>query len=91
MSTAPVKSISGGGEVPDYAAFCPDYFRGCFFCPEFMPDRVRFCRKWNRAFNGEDAVELEVVDGEEGASLFQKKPLKEDTDRNWWTYGRSGK
>ena len=28
-----------------------------------MPDKVRFCRKWNRTFNGADVVELEVVDG----------------------------
>lgn len=89
MSTAPVKSISSGGEIPDYAAFCPAYWEGCFSCPDFLRDRVRFCRKWNLSLNG--AVELEIVDREEGASLSQKKPLKEDTGRNWWTYGRSGK
>ena len=86
-----MKSISDRGEVHDYAAFCPDYFRGCFACPDFLRGKVRFCRKRNRTFNGADVVVLEIVDREEGASLSQKKPLKEDTGRNWWTYGRSGK
>lgn len=96
MSTAPVKSISGGGEVPDYAAFCPDYFRGCFFCPEFMPDRVRFCRKWNRIFNGVDVVELELIEGEEGAADTKGASRARSgdggrEDRSWWTYGRRRK
>lgn len=91
MSTAPVKSISGGGEIPDYAAFCPAYWEGCFSCPDFLRDRVRFCRKWNRTFNRVDAVELEVVEEEEKFYPYPKKIMQKNTDRNWWTYGRSGK
>ena len=85
----PMKAVPGGGLKPDYAAFCPDCFRGCFACPDFLRDRVRFCRKWNRTFDGVDVVELEIIDGEEGFSLPAKKPLPEqDTGRGWWTYGR---
>lgn len=74
----PMKAVPGGVLKPDYAAFCPDYFRGCFACPDFLRDRVRFCRKWNRTFNGVDVVELEIIDGEEGFSLPAKKPLPEE-------------
>ena len=83
----PMKSIPGG-EVPGYAAFCPDYFQGCFSCPDFMPDKVRFCRKWNRTFNGADVVELEAVDGADASPLTEPALPEQDTGRNWWTYGR---
>ncbi len=48
-----------------------------------MPDKVRFCRKWNRTFNGGDVVELKIVDGADASPLPE-----EDRGRNWWTYGR---
>lgn len=51
-----MKEAAGDMVVPDYATFCPAYWRGCFACPEFMVDKVRFCRKWNRAFYGVDVV-----------------------------------
>ena len=43
---------------PDYAAFCPRYWQGCFECPDFMPEMIRFCRVWNRAHYGVDVVDL---------------------------------
>ena len=83
----PMKEIPGGGLKPDYAAFCPDYFRGCFACPDFLRGKVRFCRKWNRTFNGVEVVELEIIDGEEGAA--DARNLKnQDAGGGWWTYGR---
>lgn len=59
--------------LPDYAAWCADWWRGCFACPEFMPERVRFCRKWNRAVHGVDVVELSC----------QPAP-RQETGRAWW-------
>ncbi len=44
--------------VPDYAAWCGEWWRGCFACSDFLPDKVRFCRKWNRAFHGVDVVSV---------------------------------
>lgn len=84
----PMKAVPGGGLKPDYAAFCPDYFRGCFACPDFLRDRVRFCRKWNRTFNGVDVVELEIIDGADASPLPEPARPEEDTGRGWWTYGR---
>jgi len=43
--------------LPDYAAFCPGYFRQCFRCPEFLPGKTLFCARWNRTFP-DKAVEL---------------------------------
>lgn len=37
-----------GSTVPDYAAFCPDYWQGCQTCPEYRTDSVRFCGRYNR-------------------------------------------
>ena len=84
----PMKAVPGGRLKPDYAAFCPDYFRGCFACPDFLRDRVRFCRKWNRTFNGVDVVELEIIDGADASPLPEPALMEEDTGRGWWTYGR---
>lgn len=84
----PMKEIPGGGLKPDYAAFCPDYFRGCFACPDFLRGKVRFCRKWNRTFNGVDVVELEIIDGADASPLPEPALMEEDTGRGWWTYGR---
>lgn len=56
--TPPMKEGAGGVVVPDYAAWCADYFQGCFACPDFLRDKVRFCRKWNRTFHGADVVDL---------------------------------
>lgn len=53
-----MKQGAGGVVVPDYAAWCAGYFQGCFACPDFLRDKVRFCRKWNRTFHGADVVDL---------------------------------
>ena len=81
---------SHGG--PDYAAWCPRYFRSCFECPDYLPDKLRFCRAWNRAFHGADVVNVAMV-GEEGAEgkpsrLPEPTMPESDTGRGWWTYGR---
>ena len=86
LSSLPPLASHGG---PDCAAWCEGYYRGCFSCPDFMPDKVRFCRKWNRTFNGADVVELEVVDGADASPLTEPALMEEDTGRNWWTYGRA--
>lgn len=86
----PLKAIPGTGVKPDYAAFCSAWHQGCFACPDFLPDKVRFCRKWNRTFTGADVVEL-ITEGEEGAAsppLPEPALMEEDTGRGWWTYGR---
>lgn len=86
----PLKAIPGAGVKPDYAAFCSAWHQGCFACPNFLRDKVRFCRKWNRTFTGADVVEL-ITEGEEGAAsppLPEPALQKEDTGRGWWTYGR---
>lgn len=51
-----MKAGEGGYLVPDYAAWCPRWWKGCLECPDFMRDRVRFCRKWNLAFCGAEVV-----------------------------------
>ena len=38
---------AGGVSVPDYAAFCPEYWKGCFSCPDFLADSLRFCGRYN--------------------------------------------
>ena len=38
---------AGGVSVPDYAAFCPEYWKGCFSCPDFRADSLRFCGRYN--------------------------------------------
>ena len=86
----PMKEVSGGVLVPDYGTFCPDWWKGCFQCQNFLPDKVRFCRKWNRTFNGADVVEL-IIEGEKGADaspLPEPALMEEDRCRGWWTYGR---
>lgn len=91
-SLPPMKAATGGGEVPDYAAWCPRYYRGCFECPDYLPDKLRFCRAWNRSFHGMDVVTVAMV-GEEGAEgkpsrLPEPTMPESDTGRGWWTYGR---
>ena len=84
LAALPPLASHGG---PDYAAWCDAYHQGCFACPNFLRDKVRFCRKWNRTFNGVDVVELEIIDGEEGAA--DARNLKnQDAGGGWWTYGR---
>lgn len=55
-STPPMKAGEGGYLVPDYAAWCPRWWKGCLECPDFMRDRIRFCRKWNLTFCGVEVV-----------------------------------
>lgn len=85
LAALPPLASHGG---PDYAAWCDAYHRGCFACPDFLRDRVRFCRKWNRTFNGVDVVELEIIDGADASPLPEPALPEEDTGRGWWTYGR---
>lgn len=77
----PLKESAGGALVPDYGAWCPDWWRGCFACPDFLRDRLRFCRKWNRVFHGAEGVDV-VMDREADAAP------EPDGGRSWWTYGR---
>lgn len=75
--------------LPDYAAWCADWWRGCFACPDFMPERVRFCRRWNRAVHGVDVVALApVAMGDhpcQGETLERGKPSpRQETGRAWW-------
>ncbi len=85
LAALPPLASHGG---PDYAAWCDAYHQGCFACPDFLRDRVRFCRKWNRTFNGVDVVELEIIDGADASPLPEPALPEEDTGRGWWTYGR---
>lgn len=55
-NTPPMKAGEGGYLVPDYAAWCPRWWKGCLECPDFMRDRIRFCRKWNLTFCGVEVV-----------------------------------
>ena len=54
--------------MESYAAWCADWWRGCFTCPEYMPERVRFCRKWNREVYGVDVVSLSGLPTQNEAS-----------------------
>ncbi|MDL2317073.1 hypothetical protein LJC59_08385 [Desulfovibrio sp. OttesenSCG-928-A18] len=36
----------------DYAALCPSYWRGCFICPEYRADSLRFCGRYSRVHEG---------------------------------------
>lgn len=36
------------GPTPDYAAFCPSYWRDCFGCPDYLAGKLRFCARYNR-------------------------------------------
>lgn len=85
LAALPPLASHGG---PDYAAWCDAYHQGCFACPDFLRDKVRFCRKWNRTFNGVDVVELEIIDGADASPLPEPALPEEDKGRNWWTYGR---
>lgn len=40
---------------------CPNYWRGCFSCPEFMRTEIFFCRKANMVRYGVEVVPLEEV------------------------------
>ena len=64
----PLRTPFLSNEVPDYTVFCPRYWQGCFVCPDFMPDMIRFCRSWNRAVYGVDVVEL-VTERDEQKSV----------------------
>lgn len=35
--------------IPDYAAFCPRYWKECFSCPDFDRAAIRFCKRYNAA------------------------------------------
>lgn len=87
LAALPPLASHGG---PDYAAWCDAYHQGCFACPDFLRDKVRFCRKWNRTFNGADVVEL-LIEEEKGAGsspLPEPALREEDRGRGWWTHGR---
>ena len=58
LMEAPEETSVGGVSIPDYAAFCPDYWRGCSKCPEYRPDQLRFCTRYNRIHD--DAAEVVV-------------------------------
>ena len=53
---------------PDYASFCTRYWKGCLECVDNMPNKLRFCRKWNREHLGDDVVSWKTGTG---------KPLEE--------------
>ena len=58
--------------------------------------RARNAREWNRIFNGVDVVELELIEGEEGAADTKGASRASfgdggREDRSWWTYGKRGK
>lgn len=57
----PSETTFSASSLPDYAAFCPSYWRGCFDCPDFMLDHVRFCARHNLLAYGRPEVEIEVV------------------------------
>lgn len=38
---------------------CPNYWKGCFSCPEFMRTEIFFCRKANRIRFGVEIVPIE--------------------------------
>lgn len=58
--------------IPDYAAFCPRYWKGCFDCPEFDRDAMRFCRKYNAAY----PVIIEIAHEERKAWWADRKKNK---------------
>ncbi len=86
-----MKEGAGGLLVPDYASFCPTWWRSCFQCPDFLRDRLRFCRRWNRAVYGVDVANVvTTAESGDGVSFIQPQPAlpEPDTGRSWWTYGR---
>lgn len=56
-----------------YRPECPRWWRGCLACREFMADRIRFCRAWNRRIYGVSVVEV---------------VSEPDDPRAWWGYGQ---
>ena len=42
--------------VPDYAAWCSGWWQDCFTCPEYMANKIMFCRKWNLGCYGTEIV-----------------------------------
>lgn len=69
-------SSSAGNVLPGYSKWCADWWQGCFACPDFMPEKVRFCRRWNRAAHGVDVVEV------------CQPTSRQDTDLAWWNRRR---
>lgn len=58
---------------------CPNYWRGCFSCPEFMRNQIFFCRRANRVRYG---VEVVPVDTERKVKAEMK--CMEKAGGCWW-------
>ena len=48
---------------------CAGYWRECFACPEYLPDRVFFCRRANLARFG--SAEVETEDADDGGGTWK--------------------
>ena len=72
--------------VPDYAAFCPDYFQGCFRCPHYSWNKIRFCRRWNQIYP--ETVAEFILDDTDGQSGDEQRTFPGRTS-SWWS--RKGK
>lgn len=68
---------------------CAGYWKGCFACAEYLPDRVFFCRRANLARFGSGEVEIES-----GGEAWMRDETKErkrgrtDLAGAWWNGGR---
>ena len=78
--------------VPDYAAFCPGYYRSCETCPDYLREETLFCARWNRTYP-ENAVELPfdmeeflkaAEEGREKAYLWECEHGAGRTPGAWW-------
>ena len=50
---------------------CGGYWRGCFACADYLPDRVFFCRRANLARFGSGEVEAEDAENEGGGRTWK--------------------
>ena len=70
---------------------CAGYWRECFGCSEYLPDRVFFCRRANLARFGREEVEAEEAENGDGGKAWNGDRGREAGERKsgvvggaWW-------
>jgi hypothetical protein len=57
LSLVEGSEMEASGQAPDYAAFCPEYWKGCFSCPGYVVNALRFCARYNRVHEAPGVVQ----------------------------------
>lgn len=66
------ETIPASSSLPDYAAFCPRWWRECFSCLDYLgAEHIRFCRAHNRRHHGSEVVAL--VSEEAGEAVLPRQ------------------